>query len=70
MKTPSNLTDFDASRNSPIKYTRLKAPKVLVLVFGMPRPFKKGIACHGGMQTHRFSRLSFVALNNDKKKVE
>ena len=31
----------------------------------MPRPFKKGIACHGSMQTHPFSRLSFVDLNID-----
>ena len=31
----------------------------------MARPFKKGIACHGSMQTPPFSRLSFVDLNND-----
>ena len=35
----------------------------------MPRPFKKGIACHGGMQTHPFSQLSFVALNNDTSQL-
>ena len=31
----------------------------------MPRPFRKGIACHSSMQTHHFSPESFVDLNND-----
>ena len=31
----------------------------------MPRPFKKGIACHGGKLTHPFSRELFVDLDND-----
>ena len=35
----------------------------------MPRPFKKGIACYGSMLTPPFSRLSFVALNNDKLNI-
>ena len=31
----------------------------------MPRPFKKGIACHGSMHTLPFSSEWFVALYND-----
>ena len=31
----------------------------------MPRAFRKGIACHGSMQTPPFSPESFVALNID-----
>ena len=32
----------------------------------MPRPFKKGIACHGSMLTHPFSPDRFVDLDNDE----
>ena len=31
----------------------------------MPRPFRKGIACHGSMPVRPFSPESFVALYND-----
>ena len=31
----------------------------------MPRPFKKGIACHGSMPVRPFSQVSFVDLYND-----
>ena len=32
----------------------------------MPRPFRKGIACHGSMPVRPFSPESFVALYNDE----
>ena len=31
----------------------------------MPRPFRKGIACHGSMPVCPFSQDRFVALDND-----
>ena len=35
------------------------------LAFGIPRPFKKGIACHGSMHTLPLSHNRFVDLYND-----
>ena len=32
----------------------------------MPRSFRKGIACHGSMQTPPFSQVSVVDLYNDE----
>ena len=37
------------------------------LAFGMPRPFKRGIACHGSMPVRPFSHNRFVALYNDNR---